>query len=167
MATADVEITKVTIGATTIRAIGDAAPGDVRTTRDKYQFEWRDNLSPIPLIFTSAPPGLYSRVDFQVNDSAVSADAINIIGHARRGGMLLPFEIDNNNSEIPIDVGINTVLAPREVAMTTIELDVADLVDDIDWTTVTVTGDGRLYITDGDPAMTNIVSNLATAFTQR
>ena len=167
MPTADVEIDKVTIGATSIRAIGDAAPGDMRTTRTQYQFEWRDNLNPIPILFTTAPPGLYSQLDFHVNDSSVSATAVDIIGRARRGGMLVPFEIDNKDSEIPIDIDINTLLGPREIAVTTIELDIASLVENIDWASIPLTTDGRLYITDGDAAMSNVVSKLTSAFSQR
>ncbi len=167
MPDADVEVTKVVLGAATIRAIGDAAPGDLRTTRTDYQFEWRDNLMPIPVLLPQAPPGVYSEVELRIAPSAASADAVNIIGRANRGGTLVPFEIDNNTSTIPISVTVHTELAPRQIAVTSIEVDVAALVDSIDWSAVPLTTDGRLYITDGDPAMASVVASLGTAFRQR
>ena len=165
MPEATVEITKVVIGMRTIRAIGDAAPGDMRTTRTDVELEWRDNLMPIPHLFPMAPPGVYSMVELRVGDSSKSAAAIDIAGRATRGGNLVPFEIENLVSEVPIAITVNTVLPPRMIATTTIAVDVAALVEDIDWDSVPLTAEGRLYIGDGDPGMASVVSHIATAFT--
>ena len=167
MPSADVELTRVVIGATAIRAIGDAAPGDMRTTRDAYIFEWRDNLSPIPFLFGEAPPGLYSSVELRINDSRVSTEAIGIIGRARRAGNLVPFEISNRSADIPIEVSINTVLDPRKIAVVTIEVDVPALVAAIDWASVPLTADGKLEIRDGDAQMDSVVAAAANAFSGR
>lgn len=167
MPTPDVEITRVVIGATTIRAIGDAAPGDVRTTRPEYVFEWRDNLSPIPFLYDDAPPGHYSSVELAINNSRISTEAIGIIGRARRAGNLVPFEISNRESEIPIAIAINTVLDPRKIAVVMIEVDVASLVANIDWASVPLTSDGKLEIRDGDAQMQPVVAAAANAFSAR
>ena len=167
MPTADVEITKVVLGATQIRAIGDAAPGDMRTTRPSYEFEWRDNLMPIPFTFRNAPPGLYSTVELRVSDSEDSSSAISVLGRARRAGDLVPFEITSLAASVPITVAVDTVLPPREIAVATIEVDVAMLIAAIDWDGVPLTGDGRLYVTDGDAPMASVVAALGSAFTER
>ena len=167
MPNVDVEITKVTMGARSIRAIGDAAPGDMRTTRSSYEFEWRDNLMPIPLTFTSAPPGLYSTVELDVADSDASTTALTILGRTRRGGDLVPFEIESTAANVPITVPVETVLPPREIAIVSIEVDVAALIATVDWTMVPLTGDGRLYMTDGDPQIDGVIAAIATAFSAR
>ena len=163
----DVEITKVTMGARAIRAIGDAAPGDMRTTRSSYEFEWRDNLMPIPLTFSAAPPGLYSTVELDVADSDASTTALTILGRTRRAGDLVPFEIVNFTANVPITVAVETVLPPREIAVVSIEVDVAALIAAIDWSAIPLTGDGRLYMTDGDPQMDSVIAAVATAFAAR
>jgi len=167
MPVSNIEITKVVVGATSIRAIGDAAPGDLRTTWTAYSFEWRDNLMPIPILFRDAPPGVYSELELHVDDSMASSVAINVIGRALRNGNLVPFEIDNSDASVPVAIAISTVLAPRVIATTTIEVDIADFVDDVDWDAVPLTTDGKLYIGDGDPQMANVVKNIAGAFKQR
>jgi len=168
MPDADVEITRVTLGARALRAIGDAAPGDMRTTRDHYEFVWPgDSTIPIPILFPDAPPGLYSRIELRVADSSLGgvADAVNIIGRARKGGNLVPFEIKNMTADIPVTVTVETVLAPRVIAMTTIEVDVAALVDDVDWDAVPVGPGGVLFIGDSDPEMVEVTKDIATSFT--
>jgi hypothetical protein len=164
MPQATVEITRLVIGMKTIRAIGDAAPGDMRTTRTDLELEWRDNLMPVPHLFPMAPPGVYSTVELRVGDSTKSAAAIDIVGRATRGGNLVPFEIESQTSEVPISIAVSTVLTPRTIATTTIEVDVAALVEDIVWDSVPLTTEGRLYIGDGDPGMASVVSEIATAF---
>jgi hypothetical protein len=167
MSTIDVEITKVVIGATSIRAIGDAAPGDMRTTRLSYEFEWRDHLVPIPFKFPEAPPGVYSMIDFHVADSELSSVAVGILGRVRRAGTLVPFEVQNQTASVTVTIPIDVVLVPRTGAIATIELDVAALVDGIDWDAVPLTADGTLYIGDADAAMPGVITRVATAFTAR
>jgi hypothetical protein len=168
MPASNIEITRVVLGMTTLRAIGDAAPGDLRTTRtDLDEMEWRDNLVPIPQLFPTAPPGVYSMVDLRIADSPLSSVAISINGRAARGGNLIPFEIQNLTADVGVAISINTVLTPRQYVTTTIELDVPALVQDIDWDAVPLTTEGRMFIGDGDAGMSTVVSRLPTAFAQR
>lgn len=163
-----VEITQVLIGIMTMRAIGDAAPGDVRTTRTNLRdFVWNETDTPNPELFSLAPPGVYSTIELRVADSTVSSAAMIIGGRATRGGNLLPFEIQSTTADITIPISVNTILTPRQLATTTIAIDFAALIADIDWETVPVTPDGRLFIGDGDARMASVVGKLATAFAQR
>jgi hypothetical protein len=122
---------------------------------------------PIPLLFRDAPPGVYSELDLHVVKSVESADALNITGRALHNGTLVPFEIDSNDIEVPVSVTITAQLAPRTITTLTIEVDVASLVDDVDWDAVPLTTDGKLFIGDADAQMSNVVPNLTGAFKQR
>lgn len=163
-----VEITLAVLGVQTIRAIGDAAPGDVRTTRTNLKdHEWSENTVPIPQLFPLAPPGVYSTIELRVADSSVSSAAIIIGGRVTRGGNVVPFEIQSTSTDVAIEVNVNTVLAPRQLATTTVAVDFGKVIGDIDWATVPLTTDGRLFIGDGDADMASVVANLKIAFAQR
>jgi hypothetical protein len=165
-----IEITRVTFGVKLLRAIGDAAPGDMRTTRTddepshNIDLEFANSLGPVPQLFRDAPPGVYSTLELRIADSRQAAAAIEVTGRASRGGNLVPFEIKSASSIVPIAVAVNTELMPRMLATATIQLDVAHLVENIDWDNVPLTGEGILFVGDGDAEMASVVSNVATAF---
>jgi hypothetical protein len=162
-----VDINYVLFGAKTMRVIGDAAPGDLRTTRTAIEFEWMDTPAgptvPIPHLFEQAPPGMYSTLDLRVGDSEKSDAAILIRGRVSRGGNVLPFEVQSLAADLPVAVSISMVLPPRALATLTIELDVAELLEDIDWDAVPLTGEGRVFLGDGDPQMSKVTSEIAGA----
>jgi hypothetical protein len=135
----------------------DAAPNNI-------DLDFHDGFVPIPQLFPEAPPGVYSSVEIRVGDSRLASAAIDVLGRAARGGNLIPFEIKSELLDVPISVVVNTELLPRVIATTTIELDVERLVKDIDWDDVALTGEGVLFIGDGDPEMSSVLSNVATAF---
>jgi hypothetical protein len=161
----NIEIERLVLGMTSIRAIGDAAPGDVRTTRtDLDAFEWADNFVPIPYLFPMAPPGLYSMVELHIAKCGECDAAIIISGHTARGGERVFFEVRSSQADASIGIKVNTELSPRTIATTTIAVDVAALVADVDWNAVPLTADGKLLINDGDPGMASVVTRVATAF---
>jgi hypothetical protein len=160
-------IERVVLGVTMLRAIGDAAPGDVRTTRtdDKLSaFEWKDGQNPVPHLFPEAPPGMYSKVELRIADSIHADAAVDISGRVPRGGNVVPFQIKTLVAAVPISIDVNVVLPPRGTETVTIEVDVADLIEDIDWGTVPLTGDGRLFIGDGDPQMSKMTTKIDDVF---
>lgn len=163
----DVVIERVVLGITVLRAIGDAAPGDLRTTRteDKLgDFEWSNGLSPIPHLFEEAPPGMYSTVELRVARSVRANAAVDIFGRVPRAGTVVPFEIKAVAPNVSVSVDVNKVLPPRRLETITIQLDVESLVEDIDWAAVPLTGEGRLFIGDGDPEMSKVTSQIKGAF---
>lgn len=159
-----VVIERVTLGVRNLRAIGDAAPGDLRTTRTDLEFDWHDNQTAVPYLLPMAPPGVYSTIDLQIADSATLPAALVVAGRVARGGDLVPFEIRSLTADIPIQVAVHAELPPRAIVVTSIEVDVASFVADIDWDALPLTGEGRLAIADGDPDMTTVISHVATAF---
>jgi hypothetical protein len=69
------DLERVVIDLENVRAVGDAAPGDERTTRDELHLEWwggdddgeeEPNNEPVLVSFDLAPPGLYSNVYAEV-----------------------------------------------------------------------------------------------------
>jgi hypothetical protein len=169
MPSSDVEIQRVVLGSVLVRVIGDAAPGDVRTTRSNFKFDFDPN--PVPITFVDAPTGLYSMLDLRIarvaEPPAQASDACNIFGRVVRAGNSVKFEIKNTTADVSVAIPINTDLAPRELDTTSIEVDVASLISGIDWDAVPLTGEGNLFIGDGDPQMAGVVAKLATAFRAR
>jgi hypothetical protein len=166
----EIEIELLEIGALMLRAIGDSAPGDHRTTFPKpdASFLFQSGAPAVPLLLPEAPPGLYSAVEMHVADTEASLHgAVYMLGRVRRGGTVVPFEIKNVASDVKVNVAVAVALVPREFATATVELDAAELVEDIDWDNVAITGDGKLYIGDGDGEMPRLVSAIPTAFKSR
>lgn len=159
MPTPSVELRVVSLHMSTIRVLGDSAPGDMRTTRTDAEFIWQESLGAVPQLFKLAPPGVYSEVELDLGGER----AIHATGYAVRGGNLLPFEIQSNG-ELSVNIAVNTLLAGREFATTKIEVDVASFIEDIDWDAVPITTDGRLFIGDGDSAMPGVLAKVPPAF---
>ena len=70
-----------------VRAIGDSAPGDERTTAPTLSVSW-PNPALSPVQFERAPPGLYARVLGTVT-------SLHIEGGVQSGGVWRPFVIDD------------------------------------------------------------------------
>src|SRR5438094_9495192 len=53
-------LTSARFACDSLRVIGDAGPGDVRTTSKDFEVFWDDSNAPDSIKFADAPPGLYS-----------------------------------------------------------------------------------------------------------
>jgi hypothetical protein len=107
---------------------------------------------------------MYSKVELRIADSIHADAAVDISGRVPRGGNVVPFQIKTLVAAVPISIDVNVVLPPRGTETVTIEVDVADLIEDIDWGTVPLTGDGRLFIGDGDPQMSKMTTKIDDVF---
>lgn len=163
-----VAIERVLVGAKLMRVLGDAAPGDVRTTRTGIDFEWKVTSTgptvPIAHLFELAPPGMYSTLELRVGDDDETEAAFIMGGRVSRNGNVVPFEIKTLSADLPITVPITLTLPPRMQQTLTIQLDTPSLVEDVDWDAVPLTGEGNLFIGDGDAQMAKVTTELANAF---
>src|SRR4029079_15907615 len=99
------ELEEVRIVLENVRAVGDAAPGDERTTRDELRLDWYGasdddggdpaNNEPVLVTFDQAPPGLYSNIYSEVV-------------HYRMQGQV---EVESNEREFDINDSPSTALA--------------------------------------------------------
>jgi hypothetical protein len=148
------ELEEVRIDLENVRAVGDAAPGDARTTRDELRLEWYGasdddggeaaNNDPVLVTFDQAPPGLYSNVYAEVV-------------HYRLQGQV---EVDSNEREFDIDDSPSSSLAiaiplggvdleAGETRHVSVDVSCGAVVLGVAWDTVEEQ-DGDLVVDEGD-----------------
>ncbi|HUS67858.1 MAG TPA: hypothetical protein VMZ28_25155 [Kofleriaceae bacterium] len=142
-----------------VRAIGDSAPGDERTTRAAVELDWYAageeeeegeeetdaNNDPVRVTFADAPPGLYSLVLAQVVRYRVRGTVV-VDAETRE------FEIDDEPpSDLAISVDLDgLVLEPDAIREVELAVAVADAVAELRWDEVTPDGDGDLKVDEND-----------------
>lgn len=111
-----------------VRAIGDAAPGDERTTAAEYAIAFGFESPPNFLLFDQAPPGMYSHllaqiVGYQISGTVVlSADPI-------------PYLIDDT-PPTPLSVSIpltDVRVVDDQRTDVVVEIDVGQVLGEISW----------------------------------
>ena len=170
----DPELEEVRLDLEDVRAVGDAAPGDERTSRDELRLEWQGGDSggeggggegandPVVVTFEQAPPGLYSNVfadlvAYQLEGSVV------VEGD---GGGDRDFEIEDSPSTgIAISIPLGGVtLEAGETRRVIIEVSCAAAVVDTPWDQVEE-DEGELVVDGGSPEIDAVRGAMAGAFT--
>ncbi|MCE9577925.1 MAG: hypothetical protein K8W52_32640 [Deltaproteobacteria bacterium] len=123
-----------------LRAIGDSAPGDERTTTPMATLLWNGQTTPAAINYPLAPPGLYSHVELRADGGLF--DALVIHGHAVQGGTTYPFELEVDGP-ISMSLPLSLELPAGGSASARIDIDLGAVVDTIDWETATI-DDGKL-----------------------
>jgi hypothetical protein len=129
---AGVTITSARFSLADVRVIGDIAPNDPRTKLERLELAWSQGVSPAVHAFLDAPPGIYSRVGFEL---AVDGDvevAYEITGTARIEALDVPFRIVDNRD---MDVAVShksASLSPGNMIAIGIRLDFEKVIDRVD-----------------------------------
>ena len=144
----------------TLRIIGDAGPGDPRTTANNLVALWQHDIDPSPTSFKEAPIGLYSKVSLAIDGHLVN-DSVEIDGTIQipSGGTTHPFAIRDRNI-LPIALDMDKTLAPGETIRLELSVDLTKgfgALDANDWsnakndngtlTLATVSGDFNVLAT--------------------
>jgi hypothetical protein len=142
---------EVRIDLENVRAVGDAAPGDERTSRDELRLEWKgegdddggeeaDN-EPVIVTFDQAPPGLYSNVFAEVKSYRLRGEVEPAEDTER------DFEIsDEPSTELGISIPLGgVVLEVGETRRVVIDVSCVDAVLDVPWDQVEEE-DGKLVV---------------------
>jgi hypothetical protein len=142
-----------------VRAIGDSAPGDSRTSRASVDLVWESEGSPEPMAFPQAPPGLYSRLEARVGGGQRAYEIKGTV--TLRDGSSESFEIRDEALE-----AISISLSGVEVSSTTVTARVTmslAFLASVSWDAL---WDDRhdLKIEAGDPVVAAISAALATSF---
>jgi hypothetical protein len=127
-----------------LRAVGDAGPIDL----DRETLEWARGIAPTPDVVEGAPPGLYSRLLFELEgDDDTEGYAYELVGTVRVGSTTRPFTIrDRNDLSLSIDFSI--MLRAGAGARVPVRVELDKLVEAVDFTQVPVV-DGRYLVEDG------------------
>ncbi len=146
-----------------VRAVGDAAPGDIRTSVATLDLRWDDGHAPQVLTFPLAPPGLYSRFEFRVQ--SVDGKGYELKGEVTVAGHedTLKFDI-HDNQMLPVSLPLSELeLKVGEVENIEVSLNVAAVLAVIDWQSMQ-DDDGSYEIDEQSPQIGVIRAALASSF---
>jgi hypothetical protein len=163
--TNNVTLTRARFGLKSLRVVGDAGPGDPRTTASALEmgFAWsgaEERPSSIP--FDDAPPGLYSQVALVFDALTSDGDAYELRGMVEVSGEDYEFRIEDNNP-LTFNVAIDEMLSPGEQAAIRLRINFTHALDSIDWQNVD-TSDGRKELDNGDSQMSTFRAKLIESF---
>jgi hypothetical protein len=140
----DLTIDEVHLHLRDLRAVGDAAPGDARTSRAALDLDWEEGAAPPALRFDTAPPGLYSQFEFRLDGGDGEDEAYSIEGMVYLEDAWVPYEIEDGlplSVSIPLDVD----LAVGEVEVVDIRIRLDAAIEGVDWANATL-DDGTLVL---------------------
>lgn len=146
-----------TLAVDSVRFVGDAAPGDPRTTTGPLALLWTDGAEPNELAFPDAPGGLYSQLSLLV-DGHVAGPSIDIRGHVIVQSVDREYRI-LESSPFSLTLDIDTTLTPPNTERLDLDFDFAHAIADLDFS-MFADLDGHLELDTGDPQMTVFRSKL-------
>lgn len=145
-----------------LRVIGDAGPGDPRTTESSFDLKWDTSTSPDPIDFENAPIGLYSQLSFQIAGRDLSKDSYDIRGTAMVDGDEMDFRIQDK-LPMPIALQIDEMLMPGTTATVELEIDFVHALESIDYEALD-TDNGHLELDESDPQIVAFRKKLIESF---
>lgn len=144
-----------------LRVIGDAGPGDPRTSQSTFEVSWAQGEAPQTLDFAEAPTGLYSKVTVQADGHLVDY-SYEITGTVRFNDTDHEYVIHDLNS-LTANIDISTMLDPGGGATVPILVRLDDALGVIDFTTLD-SDDGKLQLDTFDAQMPAFRDKLVTSF---
>jgi hypothetical protein len=154
-------VKSVDLTAESLRVIGDAGPGDPRTTKAAFQLRWDKDDSPQPIDFVDAPTGLYSKLSLQL-DGYTLLPSLEIEGQVVLAGVTLDFEVEDRNA-VPVSLDCDRMLQPGGSAVLAVKLRLHDALTSIDWESLPV-HDGKIELETGNPQLDDFVEKFGRAF---
>lgn len=147
--TVDVELADV-------RAVGDSAPGDARTTVPSLILDWRDGEVE-SVRFAQAPPGNYSRVLARVV-------AFTLEGTIQLNDSRTRFRIEDQRAlEVSALTGVVT-LEPGGEATLELTVRLRQILDEVSWSAVPSDGQGVRVVDATSPYVGEVREGIVEAF---
>jgi len=131
----DITVTSMLYRLANLRVIGDAGPGDNRTSQDTFLVSWDSGAQPPALVFMDAPSGLYSKVVLLADANFIDY-AYEIYGTVKVSGDTHQFKI-HDRTPIGVSLDTSTMLEPGKGASIQIRLDVEQAIAPLDFTKLT------------------------------
>jgi hypothetical protein len=155
-----VVVTSATFHVRRLEVIGDAGPSG--TMRSDFSLAWSDTLQPLPITFSTAAPGLYSKLSLDI-DGELEAPSYELLGLIDDAGTMAPFRIvDRGELEIDID-GYEIALAAGAHAQVPVRLDLGEVFADL--TVAHFHDEGGVWtLDDADPYIGKLRDDLTHAF---
>ncbi len=145
-----------------LRVIGDAGPGDPRTTETTFEVRWDVGTAPETIDFEDAPIGLYSQLSLQIAGRDLSKNSYEIRGTAQVDGDPMEFRIEDK-LPMPIVLPIDEMLMPGKTATVELEIDFVHALSSVNFDQLDV-DDGHLELDETDLAIIGFRKKLAESF---
>jgi hypothetical protein len=146
-----------------LSVIGDAGPGDPRTSKNLFELQWGDaGLHPDTIDFPDAPTGVYSQVTLLADGHLIDY-SYEIYGSVQLSGVETPYKI-HDRSTLTANITISTMLEPGGQAIVPLRVRVADALSVIDFTMLD-TDAGVLELDTFDAQMGTFRDKLTAEFT--
>ncbi|HTM21190.1 MAG TPA: hypothetical protein VL172_11795 [Kofleriaceae bacterium] len=136
----EVVITEADYWLTDVRAVGDAAPGDSRTSRESYQVQFDGSRLDFPL----APQGIYSYL-------LAAVDHYQLQGTMVQGANTYGFEIDDQPSALELQIDLKQLELGAEPVVCVIQIDLRKITQEVDWAPLQPDEDDEIEIQSDYP----------------
>lgn len=145
-----------------LRVIGDAGPGDMRTTAQGFEVYWEGSNAPESIKFENAPPGLYSQIAL-LFDGHIINDSYQLKGTVVVNGNTEDFVIEDDNP-LGVTVSLEKLVSPGATSTIRIDIDFQHALDAVNWDQLPKS-DGKLQLETGNPDLLQFRKNLIESFT--
>ncbi len=156
----DIIVRSARFGLERLQVVGDAGPGDPRTTRTRFAIAW-DATRPERITFPDAPPGLYSRITFDLGATEGSS-SYEIRGETQINGSWKQFHV-RDTAGVRISFACEAMLQATSDAVVGVRLRLDHVLDEVDFEIVE-DRDGVLELDDADLQITDLRTRLSEAF---
>lgn len=148
-----------------LRVVGDAGPGDPRTTENGltlcFNYGEGNCLEPAEVMFEEAPPGLYSQVALDF-DGHLITNSFRVEGKVTVNSQVWDYRIEDD-APLAFNVGISTMANPGKTATVELRINFIHALDAVDWANMPV-NEGRLELEGASSAMTQFRAKLVESF---
>jgi hypothetical protein len=120
----NVSITDAHYELTEVRAIGDAAPGDERTSRSSWEIRFEEGAN--DLVFPTAPQGIYSFLFADVERYVLH-------GTVDKSGETYDFEISDEDNEVELAVDLKGLELGASPVVCVITMDLRRITNEVEW----------------------------------
>ncbi len=156
----DITVTSMLFRISNLRVIGDAGPGDTRTSADGLQVAWSQGTTPASIVFGDAPPGLYSHV-ILLADGNLTDYSYELAGTARVNGNVMPYKI-HDRSPIGVSLETSTMLDPGHGTSLGIVVNIDQALQSLDFTELS-NNNGTLVLDTFDDPMTDFRKKMVSS----
>jgi hypothetical protein len=156
-----VQVDELRVWLRDVRAIGDSAPGDERTSVAELELDWRSGRPLTTVRFPSAPPGVYARLDARLGQPGDDEKAWELRGRVTRTDGVFELELEGESS-LSLSVSLDALVlgATARTARVTLAL---DFLEDVDWQSLPVDGD-RIRLDEDGPTAQALSAAIAAGF---
>ena len=156
----DLTVTSMLFRMTSLRVIGDAGPGDNRTSQDNFQIAWSEGMKPATIVFADAPSGLYSKVALLADGNLIDY-SYEIYGTVKVADVVHPYKI-HDRSPLGVAIDANVTLDPGKGATLGIRIELQPAFSGLDFTKLT-NDNGTLELDTFDDQMGDFRSKMMSS----